>query len=77
MFLLIKLLDIFAILLVARVLLSWFLRPPYHPAYLLLIKITEPILRPVREILPQMPVDISPIIVFFLIELIKSLIYRF
>jgi YggT family protein len=65
--LLFTILQIFQLILLARVLLSWF--PDIdrsNPIVQFLYDITEPVLRPVRQMLPQnTPMDFSPLVVFF------------
>jgi YggT family protein len=59
----------------ARVLLSWFRVDPYHPAVVFLYQITEPILRPLRNIIPPLGMmDISPIVAMFLIDIVRRVI---
>lgn len=74
----VDLLNLFVILLFARVILSYF---PVSPGSAIggvsrfLHAVTEPVLSPVRRLLPpvrlgQVGMDLSPIIVFFVIELL-------
>jgi len=59
----------------ARVLLSWFRVDPYHPAIAFLYQITEPILRPLRNVIPPLGMmDISPIVAMLLIGIIRRII---
>ena len=63
----------FAIL--ARVLLSWVRVDPTHPAVQLLFDVTEPILRPIRELMPSMGTfDFSPIIALLLLNVLEGLL---
>ncbi|MEX2237677.1 MAG: YggT family protein [Dehalococcoidia bacterium] len=58
----------FAVL--ARVLLSWFVNPytTSNPIYGFLIEITEPILGPLRSIIPRLGMfDLSPMIAMLLL----------
>ena len=58
-----------------RVLLSWVRVNPYHPAVELLYRITEPILAPLRRIIPPVGmVDISPIIAILLLQIIQKVL---
>jgi YggT family protein len=63
----------FAVL--ARVLLSWVRVDPTHPAVQLLFDVTEPILRPIREMMPAMSMfDFSPIIALLLLNVLEGLL---
>ena len=76
---LVYLVDLFFTLLslaiLARVLLSWVRVSPYHPAMEFLYQITEPILAPLRRIIPSVGmVDISPIIAMLLLQIIQQVL---
>lgn len=67
---LIRLMQIYSYLLLGRVILSWFM-DPYHPVYHFFWGITEPVLAPIRKILPAMGGwDFSPIVAFLAIDII-------
>ena len=54
----------------ARIILSWIAPHNYHPAAKLINQISEPIMAPVRRILPPMAgLDLSPILLFIFINL--------
>ena len=55
-----------------RSMLSWFNLGPSNRIIKLLYDITEPVLSRVRRFLPHMAVDISPIIVFFIIIFLQK-----
>ncbi len=58
---------VFAI--IGRAILSWFVRDPSHPLMRLLIDVTEPILGPIRRMLPQTwMIDLSPLIAILVIQ---------
>ncbi len=67
-------------LVLIRALISWVNPDPYNPIVQFLYRTTEPILQPVRRLLPPMGIDISPIIVFFCIRFLQwflvPVIYR-
>jgi len=74
--LLVYFVDVFFTLLslaiLARVLLSWVRVSPYHPAVELLYRITEPILAPLRRVIPPLGmVDITPVIALILLQIIQ------
>ncbi|MBZ0285886.1 MAG: YggT family protein [Anaerolineae bacterium] len=63
-------------MLLARVVLSWFPNVDRsNPIIQLLYDITEPVLRPIREMLPQSSmIDFSPLVVFLIIQLLMRLL---
>ncbi|MGI6197931.1 MAG: YggT family protein [Candidatus Cloacimonadaceae bacterium] len=73
----IRLIEVYYWLLLARVLLSWIIQNPDNRLYQFLYGITEPLLAPIRRILPAMGLDISPIILFLVLRLISGLLYGF
>ena len=63
----------FAIL--AMIIASWLAPGSYHPALLLLHQLVEPVMAPFRRILPPLGgLDLSPILVFVLINVVQILI---
>ncbi|GAX61683.1 integral membrane protein [Candidatus Scalindua japonica] len=54
--------------------MSWIPHNPHNPAITFLYKITEPVLEPVRRVIPAIGgIDISPIIVFIGLSFIKGI----
>ncbi len=76
MFIIHDILLIFEIIMLARVLLSWFPNVDrYNPIVKFIYDVTEPILRPIRNALPQTGmVDFSPLIVFLILWVLMSII---
>jgi YggT family protein len=72
------LLELLKWLVIARALMSWFVDPhSRHPAAVLLRRVTDPILRPLSEMLPPLGgVDLSPLLAFFAIYLFQMVIVR-
>ncbi|MCA9953586.1 MAG: YggT family protein [Anaerolineales bacterium] len=65
----------------ARVIFSWIRVDPYHPFWGPILRFvfqaTEPIMEPVRRILPNMGgLDFSPIIVLIGLDLIRGLLIQ-
>ena len=59
---------------IVRVLASWLPMGPYSPWVRWSFTLTEPILRPLRGIIPPIrSIDITPIVAFFLIGIVESL----
>ena len=79
-----NLIDIYLLLLIGRILLSWFPISPESPlssVFSFLYRITEPVLGPIRRLLPPlgmggMALDLSPIIVIFGLEILKNALVR-
>lgn len=66
-----------AIIVFVRAILSWFPVSPYHPIMVFLYRITEPILAPLRRIIPRIGmVDITPAIAIIILLLIPQLLVR-
>ncbi|HZT08967.1 MAG TPA: YggT family protein [Chloroflexota bacterium] len=65
---------------IGRALLSWFqLRPgnPFYPLAVILFQITEPILGPLRRILPPFGmIDLSPLVALLLLQVINSVLQQ-
>ena len=67
--------TLLSLAILARVLLSWVRVSPYHPAVEFLYQITEPILAPLRRVIPPVGMmDISPIIALFLLQIIQQVL---
>jgi YggT family protein len=56
-----------------RALISWVNPDPYNAIVQILTRVTEPILRPIRKLVPpyKIGIDISPIIAFLLIIFLR------
>ena len=71
-----QIIQLYGVAIFGRVILSWFPISPNGPlatVYNVLYTITEPVLGPVRRVLPAMGgLDFSPIIVFFALQLLAS-----
>lgn len=65
-------------LIIIRALLSWFVSPhSRHPLVALLQRITDPILRPISQLVPVAGgFDLSPLIAILLLELLQRVIGR-
>lgn len=55
-----------------RALISWVNPDPYNPVVQFLYKTTEPILYPIRRLMPTGRIDFSPIIVFLIIIFLQG-----
>ncbi len=70
------LLQLFKLALLARIILSWFPNVDRsNPIIQFLFDITEPVLRPVRAMLPQSGMfDFSPLVVFLIIQVLATIL---
>lgn len=70
-FLLYGIIAVYMLLIFARILYSWFANPNSRLLHFL-IRVTEPVLGPFRRVIPPVGMmDISPIIVMFLLDLLR------
>ncbi len=78
--LLCSLISVYYIVLLARVFLSWFpLQPGTAMASIasIIYQLTEPVMGPVRRLIPTIGmIDISPIVVFIGLQILQSAICR-
>ncbi|MFC1576712.1 YggT family protein [Candidatus Omnitrophota bacterium] len=66
-------------LILIRALISWVNPDPYNAIVQFLYKATEPILEPIRRMLPvgmRIGIDISPIIAFLVLLFLRSFLVR-
>lgn len=71
----------YGLLILIRVVLSYVNTNPYgrspdHPVVRLLYRVTEPILAPLRRIIPPIggTIDISPIVALFIVEIARRIL---
>jgi len=69
-----RLANLYIIIIILRAILSWFSVDPYNPLYRLLINITEPVLAPIRRLIPITGIDFSPFIAILLIQILMNLL---
>jgi YggT family protein len=70
-------LKVFFFALIISVILSWVAQGSHNPAVELINQICEPLLAPIRRILPSMGgLDLSPIVAFLVLNLIDMLVIR-
>ncbi|MAM88525.1 YggT family protein [Allohahella sp. A8] len=62
-------LQIYFVAIIAVIILSWVAPGSRHPGAMLLVQLTEPVLAPIRRLLPSLGgLDLSPIVVFLIIN---------
>jgi len=63
--------------LIITVIASWIAPNSYNPALILINQILEPVVRPIRQKMPDMGgLDLSPIVVFLLIQIVEIMVIR-
>jgi YggT family protein len=69
-------LRIYEFIIIARVLLSWINTDPHHPVVEWIHRLTEPVLAPIRSLLPteRIGLDLSPLIVLVLIQVLERVL---
>jgi YggT family protein len=81
MIILVQIVNIFSLILVLLVILSVFLSyfmDPYHPVRRGIGSIVEPLLAPIRQVIPPAGmIDFSPLVLIVLIQLATRLIVAF
>jgi YggT family protein len=62
-------LTVYMWIIVARALISWVNPDPYNKIVIFLYRVTEPVLRPIRRIIPRhnLPIDFAPLVVLLAI----------
>ena len=72
--LLLAILNVYTWLILARVVLSWVNPDPRNDLLRGVIAVTEPVLAPLRGLIPMRGLDFSPILAFLLLRLLMRLI---
>ena len=69
--------TVYTWLIIIRVLSSWLSPDPFNPIVQFLIKATDPVLEPLRRIIPTIgPIDISPIVALLVIQALQVFLVR-
>ena len=68
--------EVYILILIARVLSSWVRMNPYGKIYQFIFSLTEPLLAPIRRLMPKgTMLDFSPMILMLLLILLRQGIY--
>jgi len=69
--------QLLVLLVIVSVILSYFM-DPYHPIRRSIDSVVEPLLAPIRRVVPLLGmIDLSPLVLILLIQLLRSLIIGF
>lgn len=70
-----QLIDVYSLVIFAAVVLSWFRLPPESPLVRIVSALTEPVLRPLRRVVPNVAgLDLSPMVVLLGLQLLRRLL---
>ena len=73
--LLAQIIEIYTFIVLGSVLLSWINLPKTHPAVNFFDTMTTPVLKPIRDVLPQSGgLDFSPWVLIFLLQFLQNLV---
>jgi YggT family protein len=73
-----RLLDIYSIVVLIAVVTSWIRLSPDNPIVRFTSTLTEPLLRPIRRVLPDLGgLDLSPMVLLLGIQLLRRMLFRF
>ncbi len=68
-------LRIYIWIIIIGAIISWVDPDPYHPVVRTINRLTEPVLKPIRRIIPPIGgLDFSPVVAIFLVYLIQILV---
>jgi YggT family protein len=67
--------NLYSFLILARVLLSWINVNPGNPIVAFIIEATDPVLKPLRNVIPPIGMmDISPIAALILLQIVETIV---
>jgi YggT family protein len=67
--------NLYIVVLVARVLLPILRIDPYHPVMQAIFRLTEPVLAPIRSVLPRTGMfDLSPMVAMIILTVVQAIL---
>jgi YggT family protein len=67
---------VFYVLLIVRVVMSYFASPS-NQLYTVLVSLTEPLLAPLRKVIPATPgVDLAPLVAFLVLQVVQITLHE-
>ena len=68
------LIDLYSLVVLAAVVMSWVRMDPRHPVARIVYRLTEPVLAPIRRALPHIGgLDFSPMVLLIALRLLRGL----
>ncbi len=69
--------QLITLLVIAKVVLSYFM-DPYHPVRQAIDRVVDPMLNPIRRVIPSVGMlDFSPFVLIILVQIVASVLTRF
>jgi YggT family protein len=73
--LIVTVIDLYSFVLLVAVVMSWLPVDRRHPLVTMLYAVTEPVLAPIRRVLPPIGgLDLSPMVLLIALQLLKRLV---
>ena len=73
---LVRLIDVYSLIVLVAVILSWVPLDRRNPLVTITQGLTEPVLAPIRKVLPPMGgLDLSPMALLIALQILKALLY--
>jgi YggT family protein len=73
--LLFRLIDLYSFIVIADVVVSWIGLSPYHPVARFTGALVDPVLEPIRRVLPPLGgLDFSPWVLLILLQVLKQVL---
>jgi YggT family protein len=70
--------TVLTIAIFVRAIMSWFNLDPYNPLVQLLGQITDPIIEPIRRIMPRLGmIDLSPLVAIIVLRIVGGILAEF
>jgi YggT family protein len=67
--------NLYSFLILARVLMSWINVSPGNPIVTFIIEATDPVLKPLRNVIPPIGMmDLSPIAALILLQIVETIV---
>ena len=72
-----RLFQIYTLILIVRVLITWVNPDPFNPVVQFLARVTDPVLEPLRRVIPPLgPIDISPVVALLILQALQHFLVR-
>ena len=70
-----QLIDLYMLIVLGAVIISWLKLPPTNTVTIVLHRLTEPVLGPIRHVLPQVGgLDFSPLVLLIALQFLRRLL---